>query len=207
MPGSGTPLLWDETSPADSANAGAGAGVIRSLETSVRNGLAVEHNWPAATGPNFGYHLLGSARAYVGTQSQVSSSGTDGRLMLTSDTSRLFGVGSGGTVYLGGYGSLSVDSFPGVAAPQRAYWAIEMGTALSDVNGRYNVTFPNSGFSGVPFVMGTPGLLTVNSGASAVFVLDTTKVTPSTFSGLAVLTAGTVSGVTLTWMSIGTRAL
>src|SRR5690242_18663246 len=98
MPLGGINAGWDETVPADSENAGLGAGRIRSLETTVQQVLDSEHNFPASGGANTGYHRLGSARAFYGTQSTVSSSGTDGRLMVTSDTSRLFGTGSGGKI-------------------------------------------------------------------------------------------------------------
>src|SRR5437660_7085658 len=149
MPGSGTPLLWNENAPAETDIADAAP--IRSLETSLRNGLAVEHNWPNASAPNFGYHLLGSARAYYDTQSNASSSGTDGRLLVASDTSRLFHVGSGGTMYLGDARALSVGSVP--VGGQRFYWATEFGIAQTAANGHLTVAYGNSGYSGNPFVM------------------------------------------------------
>src|SRR5437588_1873106 len=147
MPGSGTPLLWNENAPAETDIADAAP--IRSLETSLRNGLAVEHNWPNASAPNFGYHLLGSCRPFYDVQSNVSSSGTDGRLMVTSDTSRFFHVGSAGTVFLGGAQVLSVGSSP--TGGQRFYWAAEFGTAQTDSTGYKLVNIPNSGFSGLGF--------------------------------------------------------
>src|SRR5205807_4283860 len=104
MPGSGTPLLWNEQSPAETDIADSAP--IRSIVTSVQNGLAVEHNWPSASGANFGYHLLGSARAFYDVESNVSSSGTDGRLYVASDTSRIFHVGSAGTMLLGAASAL-----------------------------------------------------------------------------------------------------
>src|SRR2546426_7884040 len=116
-------LLWAEGAPADVDSAGVGAAEIRSLKTSIRNGMAEEHIWPSASGGNFGVHLLGSARPYYGAQSLVSSTGTDGRLMVTSDTSRLFHVGSAGTMFLGGQTTISATSVPG----QRFYWATEFG--------------------------------------------------------------------------------
>src|SRR5689334_10227962 len=125
MPLGGVSILWNENSPADTDSAGAGAGEIRSDKTSIRNAVGSEHNWPSGGGPSTGYHLLGSARAFVAAQSLVSSSGTDGRLMVTSDTSRLFHVGSAGTSYLGGQNDLSVGSSP--VGGQRFYWAIEFG--------------------------------------------------------------------------------
>src|SRR5439155_682045 len=100
-------ISWDETLPSDSENAGLGDDRIRSLKSSVRVGLDGEHVWPSGGG-DAGVHRLGSGRPFYGPQSLVSSSGTDGRLMVTSDTSRLFHVGSAGTMFLGSQGVLSV---------------------------------------------------------------------------------------------------
>src|SRR5437899_3652299 len=110
MPLGGASILWNELAPAESDIADAAP--IRSIETSVRNAMGSEHNWPSTGGASVGYHLLGSARAFYDVQSNVSSSGTDGRILVTSDTSRLFHVGSAGTVLLGGQNVLSAGSQP-----------------------------------------------------------------------------------------------
>src|SRR5947209_3410250 len=144
-------LLWTESSPADTDSVGQGDDEIRSLKTSIRNGMAEEHLWPSATGGNFGVHLLGSARAYYGTQSLVSSAGTDGRLMVTSDTNRLFHVGSAGTLFLGGRQVISAG--PPVPGGNTFYWASEFGETITNGSGVALVVFPNSGYSGVPFVV------------------------------------------------------
>jgi hypothetical protein len=201
MPGSGTGLLWNEASPAETDIADAAP--IRSIVTSVRNGLAVEHNWPSATGANFGYHLLGSCRPFWDVQSNVSSSGTDGRLLVTSDTSRLFNVGSAGTMLLGGATSLLIGAYPGTV-PQRAYWAMESGTAKTAGNGAATVTIPNSGYSGIPIVsvcafddskVGVAAAIgaTMNATQFEVFCFKTSTGAGSAYSFL--------------WMSLGTRAL
>ena len=98
---SSTTIFWDETNPADSKNAGLGAGDIRSILSNVRGGLDAEHLWPSSGGLSGG-HRQGSAVVFYGTASKVSSADTDGRVMLTSDTSMLWGVGSTATVPLGG---------------------------------------------------------------------------------------------------------
>src|SRR2546426_7372782 len=113
-------LLCTESPPADTDSVGQGDDEIRSLKTSIRNGMAEEHLWPSATGGNFGVHLLGSARAYYGAQSLVSSAGTDGRLMVTSDTNRLFHVGSAGTLFFGGRQGIS--PVPPLSRGHTVYW-------------------------------------------------------------------------------------
>lgn len=204
MPGNGAPLLWNQAAPADTDNAGAGAGEFRSLKTSLEAGLAVEHNWPTVSGPNFGVHLPGSARAYYDLQSNVSSTGTDGRLMVASDVSRLFHVGSGGTMLLGGASALMVM---GAAAPSGDYlsnWASEMTTMVSDAQGRISWTFA-SAYNGAPFVLATAG---PQNGAAAIVLPLVDRVTASDVSLLVINAAGVGNPArTVTIMSIGSRLL
>lgn len=147
-------------------------------------------------------HRLGSARPYVGTQSLVSSTGTDGRLMATSDSSRLFGVGSGGTVLYGGPTVLSAGSFPGTV-PQRALWVEEFGEGRT-VSGTTIVAIPNSGYSGKPYVF-----LTAYDQAGAVAqIMYLTSVTATQFTARSSATnlLGT-SSTSFFWRSVGSRTL
>ena len=136
---------WDETDPANSKNLGLGAGDIRSLKTNLSGGLAAEHLWPTATGAA-GAHLLGSARAFVGIASQVSSSDTDGRLMFTSDTSQLFMVNSATTVRIGGrYVPHTPTRFAGASDGTQTpslgqRLMIEYGTGIMPTSGATNYT-------------------------------------------------------------------
>lgn len=196
---------WDETSPADNESAGLGDDRIRSLKTSLRQGLGAEHTWPSGGGDS-GIHLLGSARAYYGPQSAVSSSGTDGRLMVTSDTSNFFHVGSAATVFLGGPRVITRGNYADpTGMPQRSYWAEEMGQDVTGANGSVVVTIPNSGFSGQPliFISGystgvgrnpTWGYIPGGANTFTVTAFD------ATFSSAA-------SVCPFTWRSIGSRVL
>jgi len=148
----GITVSYDGTVPADGENAGLGAQRIRSLETTIQQVLDSEHNFAASGGANTGYHRLGSARAFYGVESTVSSSGTDGRLMVTSDTSRLFHVGSVGTMFLGGQASALLNTaVNGYTLGQQSYWATEIGNAGPDSNGSVTLTY--SAFSAAPFVV------------------------------------------------------
>lgn len=195
---------WDETSPSDNESAGLGDDRIRSLKSSIRIGLDGEHVWPSGGG-DAGGHRLGSARPFFGAQSLVSSTGSDGRLMLTSDTSALFGVGSGGTVLLGGPTVLSAGSFPGTV-PQRHYWAVEFGEAKSDAIGVATVTFPNSGFSGLPYTQATAGRSSQVPRIVGILFLPNPTATSVSF-GVWNISAASVSNYTVNWFSIGTRVL
>lgn len=193
-------ISWNEGSPADSDSAGLGDDQIRSLKTSIRVGLDSEHVWPSSGG-DAGVHRLGSARANVGVQSLVSSSGTDGRLYETSDTSRLFHVGSGGTSYIGGATVISAGSFPG-SQPQRHVWVEEFGEGLT-ASGSTIITIPNSGYSGRPFIQVTAynpnivaQIMTISNVATAQF----------TVRSCATDLLGN-SSVSFFWRSVGSRVL
>lgn len=202
MPIGGSNIAWNNSDPPDTESAGLGDDRIRSLKTSVQEGLDNEHNWPSGGGANTGYHRFGSARAYVGTQSLVSSSGSDGRIMLTSDTSRLFHVGSAGTSFIGGPTVISVGSYPGLAPPQRFIWVEEFGDGKT-VSGATQITIPNSGYSGNPFVF----LTAFNTNVVAqIMTLAAVSPTQFTVRSSATDLVGN-STTTFFWRSIGTRTL
>lgn len=92
---------WDNTTPASDGLVGQGDDILRSLKSNVQGALDAEHHFPSAGGAA-GAHRLGSARVFVGTSSQVSSADTSGRMMVTSDTSRLYNVSSGMSYPVGG---------------------------------------------------------------------------------------------------------
>lgn len=197
-------ISWDETVPSDGEAASLGDDRIRSLKSSIRVGLGGEHVWPAAGG-DAGVHLLGSGRPFVGAQSLVSSTGTDGRLYWTSDTSRFFHVGSGGTAFIGGAAVISAGSYPGGAAPQRYYWAMEFGNGTTAASGVTLVTIPNSGYSGAPFVQVTR---TDVAGASSRGATMVPARTQTQFEVDTYDTGGAaVGGIGFTWLSIGSRVL
>lgn len=203
----GVNIGWNESDPADTETVGLGASRMRSIKTASRTGLAAEHNWPSASGSSFGFHVYGAARTYYGTQSRVSSDGTDGRLMTTSDTSQLFAPNSVATVLIGGATVPSFGSVPWTL-PQRHYWAEEFGAGITNSQGTANVTFPNSGFSGVPQIMLTPyGSHATDTRLS----VDTIAGTAHSATAMRVysynISAGTVGPVNFFWRSAGSRAL
>ena len=205
MPLGGSDISWAVATPAGSESVGLGDDRIRSMKTSIASALDNEHNFPTAGGANTGYHRLGSARAHFGTQSRVSSGDTDGRLMVTSDTSRLFGVGSTGTALLGpGPLTPSFGSLVAITFPQRAYIAMEAGQATGGTS-IITVTFPSSGFSGVPFLLVVP----TSTQTTHSMVFRASVVTQSGFTGAVVdsSTGNVETSATVDWLSIGTRTL
>lgn len=196
----GVNIGWDEGKPQGSDSLGIGDDQIRSDKTALRSAIGAEHIFESTGGANSGAHVLGSARPYVGTQSLVSSSGSDGRLMWASDTSNFFHVGSGGTALIGGPRVLSMGSYPGTV-PQRHYWAIEVGIAKTGAAGTVAINY--SAFSGQPFVTAT-ALDILDTAAKTVNLTGTVNTTQATFHSYS----GSVStsNVTFHWMSIGSRA-
>lgn len=197
---------WDETSPQDNESAGLGDDRIRSLKTSLRQGLDDEHFWPSGGG-DAGKHRPGSARAYYGPQSAVSSTGTDGRLMYATDTGRLFHVGSLGTSFVGGQQGLSIGQFPG-ATPQRHIWVEEFGQARlpSGSNTSISVSYNGSNYSGIPYIFLTQNELANDASPTFSPTLWAVNINVSSF---VILSAGQLggSGSTIAWRSVGTRVL
>ena len=210
MPG-GASLNWNENSPADTDNAGNGDDEIRSFKTSLRTGLASEHNWPSSTGTATGYHTFGSARPYFGTISKVSSDGTDARLFTTSNTSEVYSLTSLGAWPIGGLYTLLSGNSAGVFTPtttDKNKISVQYGRVVTDSKISAIGTF-SSAYSGIPL------MFFQCQGAGSVFplvanIVHLLRVSTSTFE-LIVLdnsftTAGLTGGGTVDWLSIGTVA-
>lgn len=205
---------WNEAIPTSGEAVGLGDDRIRSTKTTVRTALDSEHVW-GLTGGIVGQHREGSARAFYGTTSQLSASDTstvaNGRMMVTSDSTRLYSVNSLGASLLGGGpGSLSIDTTAGVVFnPQNVRWAMEFGV-VSKGTDTFVVTFPNSGFSGAPFLQVSSYTQPIDvSGVDPARIWKLNGVSASGFSGSLVDTSNGI-GVTdagIMWMSVGTRAL
>lgn len=120
--------------------------------------------------------------------------------MITSDTSRLFGVGSGGTMLLGGASGLQMTAYP--TNPTRSFWAADIQTATSDVNGVAQVTWIASGFSALV------GVVACQSNGTYLAQTALVSVATSTATGASILcfnSAGVaLSGVTIMAFAIGT---
>lgn len=202
MPGAN--IGWDNATPAGTELESLGPTRIKSLKTSVQQALDAEHVFPTTGGAGTGAHRPGSAVAHYGTQSAVSSGDTNGKLMFTSDSSRLFGTPSNGTVFIGGATVISAGSFPGGAAPQRSHWVEEFGEAITDAQGIVTITFPGSGFSGKPYVKTQLFVLngiTTGNWATPIAISKTAMDVVTRSS------AGSASAQSFFWFSTGTRAL
>lgn len=213
---------WNSAVPAGSESVGLGENRIQSVKTTLQQAVDSEHFWDASGG-TIGVHRAGSARAFYGTESQVSTSGLtsitsyhEGRLMATSDTTRLFSVGPSGKGMLGaGPKSLSLDSngpagYGIVGENQITYWAMEVGvTPMATGTGEIAVTFPNSGFSGMPYLQTSVYTQHQNGAGDVSRTFKLFGLTPSGFTGQIVDSTNNV-GVTnagIMWQSVGTRSL
>jgi len=200
----GQVIGWDETKPANGDQIASGDDQIRSDKTALRTALDDEHVFPSSGG-TAGYHRYGSARAFFDVESNVSSAGTDGRLMVSSDNSRLFHVGSNGTMHLGGFGALlGIASNSGYTLGPQHYYAIDITGGQSSSTGMINHTFA-SAFSGTPVTFIQSDRST--SGLGTVYEIWT--VTASTFQARSLLTdwATATGNKSYVAISIGTRLL
>lgn len=198
-------VSWIETLPAATEPVGSVLTRFHSLKTAIRTGMDDEHNFPAASGSGFGYHRYGSTRAYVGTQSQVSSDGSDARLMVASDSSLLFGMSAVAPFFLGGFGVISMISSAGSGFPQRHQWVMDSGTIFNAGATDISVaTFQGSGYSGIPAVMFTSYAGgSIDTSFTVVRSISTRHVA---FSSVTSAT-GATSETTTHWFSVGSRAI
>lgn len=128
----GISVTWDVTTPSGTSLAGTGQNDIRSLKTTLNQVLDSEHVFGATGGANVGVHRKGSAVAFYGASSALSSSDTDGRLYIDSTNSRLHHAGSSNTMFLGGRyaveaASRHTDNGTGTASAITQVWAMESG--------------------------------------------------------------------------------
>jgi hypothetical protein len=218
MPIGGSAVSWTESTPAGSESIGLGDNRIRSLKTAIREGLDNEHVWPSdgSTVAVVGAHRAGSARAFHDTQSRLSSVDTHGRLMVTSDTSRLFSLSSSTltTAYnMVGAGplSLSLDSLVdgravvGTPTLPRQRWSLMAGRVQTASDATFIVTFPESGFSAVPLVF-----LSAETGSTADGrIAQLIRVEPSVFSGFLRNSENgdPTTGVDVNWLAIGVKGI
>src|SRR5574341_1414210 len=100
-------MAWQENKPTGTDLLKELPAFLRSQATTIRTFLEQHFYWTQSSGASAGVPLLsdgsagpGSARAFYGPQSEVSAA-PSGKLMVTSNTSRLFGLTSDSSHLLG----------------------------------------------------------------------------------------------------------
>ena len=196
------PIGWNEAEPSDSSAANLGATELRSLKTTLATALANAMYWPGSGGASAasaGLPLPGKWRAFFGPQSAVSAY-ADGALYVTSDTSRLFGVGSGGTMFLGSAQALEQAAVPG----GNARWVLSSGTAVASSAFSYGSV--SSGALQSPLTYNGLPVVTYSLTSSSVTVL-VGVITSLGLGGATIAAynlAGSPSVSTVYWQSLGT---
>lgn len=98
----GISVTWNSAVPSVTSQAGVGYQDLQSIKSTLQQVMDSEHVFESTGGSNTGIHRKGSAVVFYGASSAISSTDTNGRLMIDSTNSRLFHVGSGDTRLLGG---------------------------------------------------------------------------------------------------------
>ena len=130
---------WNESAPANSDNAGTADDELRSLKSNIAGGRSQSMYWPGSGGgstASAGQMKPGAARTFFAAQSLVSAN-SDGCLMVASDTSRLFAVGSGGSVFLGGSRTIEHVTLP----LGNSRWVVSGQTIPNATNTAFSVAF------------------------------------------------------------------
>ena len=143
----GITVTWDTATPSGTSTAGTLRNDLLSLKTTLNQVLDSEHVFSAITAiTNAGVHRKGSAVIHYGASSAVSSTDTNGRLMLDSTNTRLWHVGSDTTFVVGGRyvvegSSVNTALGTGTAVPIGEGWIMECGQ-FEFQNGSSSTIFP-----------------------------------------------------------------
>lgn len=176
---------WSDTAPAITDPISNGPVEFASFKTAIEVGIGAEHVWPTSSGLA-GAHKAGSARAFVGHRSAVSSADTTGRMMANIDDLRLYYVGSDGTWPIGGAHVPYVDGGTLLTSKTSGKRLTMSWTTLSTVTYQNAVTFGQS-FDFPPMVFasinntgtGIPNLIcsayNLTASVCSVFVWDATN--------------------------------
>lgn len=184
---------WSEIAPSDSSAANLADDELRSIKSNIAGGLANAVYWPGTGGSSLasaGQPLPGAWRAFYDVQSKVSAY-ADGAMYITSDTSRLFGVGSTGTMLLGS--SRAVEAVTWVST--KVHWVTASGQATSGAQFGFGVTYdvaPNLTFGVQP-----------STATTVIPVITQISTQSATVTGYT-LTGGNPSNYTVHWTSTGT---
>lgn len=127
-----------------------GASLGRDIDNTMRSDKSIleaalndEHYFESASSLSAGEHRRGSARVYVGTASQVSTVGDDGRLMFATDENALYVLSSTSTVKIQSvpdkvyaiYTTAAGGSFPDNSVTTVNYGTLEDASNASVVTG------------------------------------------------------------------------
>ena len=118
---------WDNTTPAAGDDSGLGDDHFRSVKTSIQTAIDAEHEFSTVGGANTGRHRPGSAMAYFDVESNVSAGDVGGRLFLTSNTTRLFALGTSSSSASLFIGSTKVIEHAVTTSTTNAIWIEDSG--------------------------------------------------------------------------------
>lgn len=194
-------MTWDETLPENDDQVRGFGLVVRSHKTEFAAGMEKHFNWSSDVS-NAGLPLsvtvsagTGNCRAFYGPQSEVSAH-RDGALMVTSDTSRLFGLTSVSSTLLASWRAVHLsDSSPvnyGTLV-QRGHMLTPIGTSLlTDMS--YSTSF------GIPYNAAPTVMISAGSNGDCFFALS--SVTTGGFTVITHRNGG--ANMTIRWRSTGT---
>ena len=93
---------WSKDVPSSTSSVSETDDLLRSHWSILESAIEEEHFFKENSGISTGVHKLGSGKVHVGPYSHVSSANDPSRLMIDSDYSRFWYVGSEDTIELGG---------------------------------------------------------------------------------------------------------
>ena len=204
----GTPSIggrtvgWDNTVPAAGDDAGLGDDEFRSFKTSIQTLVDAEHEFSTTGGTNTGRHRPGSAMAHFDVESNVSAGDVAGRLYVTSNTTRLYTLGTSSSSASLFLGSTRVIEQAGTTGDTNSIWVEETGMD-NTVGGPIGVAF-----SAVYNVRPIVTCSAVSTGVSGPVFTSISSVSIGGFIGTSRYVIGgttSPSASSIHWRSIGTK--
>lgn len=204
---------WNELKPGAHDPLSEFPSAVTTNAIAFRTGLEKHSFWTDSSGVSAGIPRLsdgsfgpGSFRAFFAPLSSLSTAASTakplaGRLYITSDTSRLYGFTSTGTVPLGSRNIVVFIGTSGTTILSGVRTLVQTGSLLS-VPGSSTVTF-GTAYAVAPLVE----IQVQSSGTTHFGSAKANTVTATTFSSSLSAVYGDNSAMTILWRSIGTVAL
>jgi hypothetical protein len=204
---------WNEQKPTSSDLVSELPSVLTSNAIAFRTGVEKHSYWTDSSGVSAGQTRFsdgsfgpGSFRAFFDAESSLSTALStvkplSGRLYVASDTKRLYGFTSAGTVPLGGRNVIAYLGASAATIQSNVRTLIQIGS-LSSVPGSSTITYPTA-YAVAPVVQ----ITVMSSGTTHFGIAKANVVGTATFSSSLSAVYGDNSAMTILWKSTGTVAL
>jgi len=208
--------IWNEASPSGNDLVSDFPSNMTTHAVAFRQGIEQLVYWTQSSGASAGIPAFGAStppggfRAFFAPESSLSTALSTtkplaGRLFIASDTSRLYGFTSAGTVLLGGKNFIVFVGGSLATIPSNTRVLVQTGAFLAAQGVANSVVFPTAYSTSTPVVQ----LQVMSSSTTYLGVasMNTPQITKSGFTLWTAMAFGSSSSLTVLWRSTGTVTL